>query len=201
MEFLFSVQRWIQSVVSADLSAYASSGRTSVLLAMLPVGVMFGAVHALTPGHSKAMLASYLIGSRLKFLRALAVAALLASVHVGTAVLLAAVGASLVTRTIGGVGQAPTVEIASRLLLVAIGIWMVVRAALKRPHTHGEGAAVGLSAGLIPCPLTLFAMIFAFSRGVPEAGFAFAVAMLVGVGHTLCAVAALIDDARIVRWS
>ncbi|WP_425459635.1 hypothetical protein [Hankyongella ginsenosidimutans] len=33
-------------------------------------------------------------------------------------------------------------------------------------------------AGLIPCPLTLFVMTFALSRGVPEAGVAFAGVMM-----------------------
>jgi nickel/cobalt exporter len=48
---------------------------------------------------------------------------------------------------------------------------------------------VGVIAGLVPCPLTLFAIFFALSRGVPEAGLTFAVAMMLGVGLTLGAVA------------
>jgi nickel/cobalt exporter len=44
-------------------------------------------------------------------------------------------------------------------------------------------------AGLIPCPLTLFVTTFAISRGVPEAGIAFAVTMMAGVALTLSAVA------------
>jgi len=50
---------------------------------------------------------------------------------------------------------------------------------------------VGVVAGLVPCPLTLFAMVLALSRGVPEAGLAFAGAMVGGVGFTLASVAAL----------
>jgi nickel/cobalt exporter len=58
-------------------------------------------------------------------------------------------------------------------------------------HGHGdqEGVAVGIMAGLIPCPLTLFVMTFAMIRGVPEAGIAFAVTMMAGVAFTLSAVA------------
>jgi len=55
---------------------------------------------------------------------------------------------------------------------------------------------VGVIAGLVPCPLTLFAMFLALSRGVPEAGLTFAVAMMLGVGATLCAVATLTVLAR-----
>ena len=55
---------------------------------------------------------------------------------------------------------------------------------------------VGVIAGLIPCPLTLFAMFLALSRGVPEAGLTFAAAMMFGVAFTLGAVAAATILAR-----
>jgi ABC-type nickel/cobalt efflux system permease component RcnA len=55
---------------------------------------------------------------------------------------------------------------------------------------------VGVVAGLIPCPLTLFTMFFALSRGVPEAGLTFALAMMLGVGLTLGFVALLSVLAR-----
>ena len=49
--------------------------------------------------------------------------------------------------------------------------------------------ATGFAAGLIPCPLTLFVMTFAISRGVPEAGVAFAAVMMIGVALVFGAVA------------
>lgn len=55
---------------------------------------------------------------------------------------------------------------------------------------------VGFAAGLIPCPLTLFAMVLAILRGIPEAGIAFAVSMLIGIALTLSAVAAATVVAR-----
>jgi ABC-type nickel/cobalt efflux system permease component RcnA len=148
-------------------------------------------VHALTPGHGKSILASYLVGSRLAAMRAFAVAAVLAFTHVGSAVLLALLAAPLITRTLGGVGRAPTLEGLSRGLLIAIGLWLLLRAWRGRSHPHGEGLIVGFVAGLIPCPLTLFAMFFALSRGVPEAGLVFALAMTLGVLSTLALVALL----------
>ena len=57
---------------------------------------------------------------------------------------------------------------------------------------------LGVIAGLVPCPLTLFAMFLALSRGVPEAGLIFAVAMMAGVGATLALVATATVLAR--QW-
>src|SRR5215203_3212669 len=117
MEFLVAIQRSINSVITADLSAFAATRDWMALLAVLPLGVLFGAVHALTPGHGKAVLASYLVGSRLAALRAVAIAAVLSLTHVGSAVLLALLVTPLVTRTLGGAGRAPALEIVSRGIL------------------------------------------------------------------------------------
>jgi ABC-type nickel/cobalt efflux system permease component RcnA len=57
-------------------------------------------------------------------------------------------------------------------------------------HHEREGYSVGIAAGLIPCPLTLFVMIAAVALGVPAAGLAFAAAMMLGVALTLGSLAA-----------
>jgi len=196
VDVLIAIQRWIYGSLTAGLTAFATTHDWAALAAVLPLGIVFGAVHALTPGHGKTLLASYLVGSRLAPIRATAVAAVQALTHVGSAVVIALTAAPLVTRTLVGVGRAPALEALSRGLLIAIGAWLVFRALRRRPHLQGEGFAVGFVAGLVPCPLTLFAMLFALGRGVPEAGVTFAVAMAIGVGLTLAAVALLTVLAR-----
>ena len=120
----------------------------------------------------------------------------LALTHVFSAVLLALLAAPLITRTLAGIDRAPTLENISRGLLALIGAWLIARAWRGRSHVHGEGVLVGVVAGLVPCPLTLFAMFLALARGVPEAGLTFALAMMLGVGLTLSAVALLTVGAR-----
>ena len=148
---------------------------------MMPLGIVFGAAHAMTPGHSKSILATYVLGSGLDPLRAVLTSLILAATHITSAVLLAVIANTLVTRTLVGAGRAPALENISRYMLVAIGVWLVCRAWRSQPHIHGEGYLAGFVAGLVPCPLTLFVMTLAVSRGVPEAGLAFAVAMFLGV--------------------
>jgi len=196
MDFLVGLQRWINASISADLGAFAATRDWVALLAVLPLGIAFGAVHALTPGHGKTVLASYLVGSRLAVLRGLGVAGALAVTHVGSAVVLALAAAPILTRTLGGVGRAPLLENVSRGLLALIGIWFLFRALRGPSHEHHEGVMVGVIAGLVPCPLTLFAMFLALGRGVPEAGLMFAAAMMLGVGLTLGGIAALTVVAR-----
>jgi nickel/cobalt transporter (NicO) family protein len=196
MEFLIAVQGWIRQSITADLNAFAATRDWAALFLILPLGIVFGAVHALTPGHGKTVLASYLVGSRLAVVRGLGVAGTLALTHVGLAVVIALTAAPLITRTLGGAGQAPMLEALSRGMLGLIGLWFLVRAVRDQTHQHREGLLVGVIAGLIPCPLTLFAMFLALARGVPEAGLTFALSMFLGVGLTLAAVAGLVILAR-----
>ena len=144
------------------------------------------------------VLASYLLGSRLAAFRSAGVAGVLALTHVGSAVLIALAGVPLLSKALGSLGRAPALKTVSRTLLAVIGLWLVVRALRGGAHRHEErsGVMVGVTAGLVPCPLTLFAMVFAMSRGVPEAGLTFALAMILGVGFTLVTVALLTTFAR-----
>ena len=187
--WLVALQAIIHGAVADHIQAFAGSGDWLTLLAVLPMGMLFGAAHGLTPGHNKLVLASYVVGDGVSPLRASLIAIVLTAVHVGSAVAIAVGASFLVSRTITNAGQAPLLEMTSRILLVMIGLWLVLRAVLGRPHAHGEGLGFAVIAGLIPCPLTLFVMVLAMSQGVPEAGLVFAIAMLVGVGLVLIAVA------------
>jgi ABC-type nickel/cobalt efflux system permease component RcnA len=198
-EFLFEIQRAIRGSLTGAIEGFAQSQDWGVLAAMMPLGIVFGAAHAMTPGHSKSILATYVLGSGLRPLRAVMSSLILAATHITSAVLLAVVANSLVTRTLVGAGRAPALENLSRYMLVAIGLWLVLRAWRGRPHVHGDGYMVGFVAGLVPCPLTLFVMTLAVSRGVPEAGLAFAVAMFLGVAAVLVSIAATVAYAR--NWA
>lgn len=186
---LVAIQREIYLAFADRIKMFAETGDWSLLAAYLPMGVVFGAVHALTPGHSKAVLATYLTGSSASVPRGLTVSLVLSFVHVGMSVLIALLSLPLVSVALGSVGRAPLLESISRGLLGVIGVWMLWQGFRGTGHFHGQGLAAGFAAGLIPCPLTLFVMTFAISRGVPEAGVAFAVVMMAGVTLVLASVA------------
>ena len=201
-QLLFDVQQAIRGSLTGSIDGFAQTNDWAVLLAMMPLGIVFGAAHAMTPGHSKSVLATYVLGSGQSPLRALGTSVVLAATHITSAVLLAVIANRLVTRTLVGAGRAPAIENISRYTLVLIGLWLVVRALRARPHLYGEGYVAGFVAGLIPCPLTLFVMMLAVSRGVPEAGLAFAVAMFLGVASVLSSIGTIVAFARswAQRW-
>jgi hypothetical protein len=46
LDQLVTMQRWIYAGLSADLTAFAATRDWTALAALLPTGVLFGAVHA-----------------------------------------------------------------------------------------------------------------------------------------------------------
>lgn len=190
--FIASFQREIYLAFAEHIKAFASGGGWNALLIYLPMGILFGAAHALTPGHNKMVLAAYLAGSPLGIVRGLGISLALSFTHVAMAVIIALAALPLVSAALGSAGRAPMLEDISRGLLVLIGLWMLYRAFRRTPHRHdgGEGLTFAIMAGLVPCPLTLFVMSYAIAHGVPSAGVAFAVMMVLGVALTLSAVAA-----------
>lgn len=194
---IYELQRHIHATITGYIQDFAAGGGWLAFAALLPMGIVFGALHALTPGHSKAVLAAYVAGSPVGIGRALLTSLALSFTHVTMAVLIAVLSLPLVSVALGSIGRAPALETLSRGLLIAVGLWMIWRSLNGGgPHRH-EGQAVGFFAGLIPCPLTLFVMTLAMSRGAAEAGIAFAGAMMGGVALTLGAVALLVVGLRV----
>lgn len=196
MDWLFALQQTIRDVLVGEFGRYSANKDFLILLWIVPLGVVFGAVHALTPGHSKLVLASYVLGSKLSAFRSLTVSLSLAFVHVASAVVVALAATWIAKRTIAGAGRAPSLEIISGVTLAILGLWLLWRDFRRKDHVHNEGIMVGIFAGLIPCPLTLFTMFLAQSRGVPELGYAFAATMMIGVALTLSTVAITTAFAR-----
>ncbi|MDA4848285.1 ABC transporter permease [Hoeflea poritis] len=184
-------QREIYLAFGERIKLYAETGDWSELAVFLPMGVVFGIVHALMPGHSKTLLAAYTMATPASAWRAAGTGLILSSVHILMSVLIVLLSLPLVSVTFGASSQTPVLETLSRGLLALVGIWMIVSSLRPQAHAHlaGRSVAFAFFAGLIPCPLSFFVMVFAVSRGVTEAGLAFALVMLVGVAMVLVSVA------------
>lgn len=58
MQTLVSIQHWLYGGMADGLGAVVAGDPTAVLFAMA-AAILFGAVHALMPGHGKTVLVSY----------------------------------------------------------------------------------------------------------------------------------------------
>jgi ABC-type nickel/cobalt efflux system permease component RcnA len=194
MDWLIAVRTWLYGGVAAQMR---SATDTTELLPIVATAFLFGIIHALMPGHGKSLLVSYHFGRSGRWTGGVATGALLALTHVGLAIVLVLAGVAVISRTAAAGGRAPAFETLSALLIVGIGAWLLVRCLkLHEPGGEREGKTLAVAAGLIPCPLTTFILIYAISRGQFAARLAAVGGLLAGIMATLVVVAVTAIAAR-----
>jgi nickel/cobalt transporter (NicO) family protein len=188
-----------------------------LLLALLGAAFGWGALHALSPGHGKAMVAGYLVGSR-GTPRHAAVLGLAVTITHTSAVFALGLVTLFASEYVLPEDLYPWLGVASGVMVVAIGLavmrsrfrrWRSLRAAEDRGggdrhghhrrhrhhHAPPDGAitmrgllALGVSGGLVPCPSALVVLIAAISQHRVGLGMALIVAFSLGLAATLTAV-------------
>jgi ABC-type nickel/cobalt efflux system permease component RcnA len=168
----------------------SAGGGPAALLVALGLAFFLGAAHALTPGHGKTLVAAYLVGTRGTVRDAFVLGATVTVTHtltvflLGLAVLYASFHVNLNRISL-------QLEVASAVLITAIGVWLLYRRlglgahghehhhphGHEHHHHHGEhhhphtpsrpGLAsllsLGISGGLVPCPEALALLILSVS--------------------------------------
>jgi len=189
MESLIAIQRWLYASMSSGLAEAVNVGLPS-FARIMPLAVIFGAIHALMPGHGKTVLVSYHLGQAGRLRAGFATGAIVALTHVGTAVILVLAGIAVISRAFASGGRTPSFEIASAILISTIGAFLLWRAARSTDHVASrDGKALAVVTGLVPCPLTTFIMSYAAARGTVAAGLAVTAAMAAGMILTIAGVA------------
>lgn len=136
---------------------------------LLLLAAAFGAVHALTPGHGKTMVAAYLVGQRGTVGHALLLGVVTTVTHTAAVLLVAAVLPLLFPDAVPATVQA-ALGLVGGLLIAGLGLWLLLqRLAGRADHLHlpgghshsAAGATVpptwwglvvlGISGGIVPC--------------------------------------------------
>jgi nickel/cobalt transporter (NicO) family protein len=189
MNSLVAIQHWLYSGMASGLGNVAG-GDTHAIIVAMAAAVLFGAVHALMPGHGKTVLVSYHLGQPGKLQEGIANGAILALTHVGLAVVLVLAGFAVISRAFAYGGRTPQFEAASGVLIALIGAFLLWRSWRRDHHTHTKnGKTLAFVTGMIPCPLTTFIMSYALARGMLAAGLAVTAAMTVGMIATIGGIA------------
>jgi ABC-type nickel/cobalt efflux system permease component RcnA len=189
-----------------------------VLLVSLLVAAFWGAAHALTPGHGKAMVAAYLVGTKGTPKHAFLLGGTVTIAHTAGvfALGLATLGLS---ELILPEQLYPWLTLVSGLLVVAVGSSVLSQRLRSRHHHHShshdhEGhhhhghapsdpaltqrgiLGVGIAAGLLPCPSALVVLLSAIALHRLGLGLALIVAFSVGLAATITAIGLIAVAAR-----
>jgi ABC-type nickel/cobalt efflux system permease component RcnA len=201
---LLSLQHEIQRSLASEFRA--AYGSTSVLspIVLILTAFAFGAVHAVTPGHGKSVVASYFLGQSGAPRRGFIMSAKVIATHVLSAIVLVLAATFLVHVSFGAKPvDYPAVRLISYAGVTAVGSWLL-RQSLRREHAlawHGPAAREGALpyfAGLSPCPLTTMIMVVALANGMVVLGLLVSLSMALGMTVTVTLFALAVILSR--RW-
>jgi ABC-type nickel/cobalt efflux system permease component RcnA len=173
-----------------------------VLLAAL-LAMFWGAAHALGPGHGKAIVAAYLVGTRGKARHAALLGLTVTVTHTIGVFALGLVTLAL-SQFIVPEQLYPWLNLASALLVVVVGLAVLrTRAAHAHDHDHEHHhargiVATGISGGLLPCPSALVVLLAAISLHRVGYGLLLIVAFSIGLAAAITAVGLLAVGAKSV---
>jgi nickel/cobalt exporter len=196
----------------AGLFEDAASGE-GVLLLLLLAAFGWGALHALSPGHGKAMVAAYLVGTRGKPRHAIALGATVTVTHT-IGVFALGIATLALSQYVLPEDLYPWLTLVSGLLVVTIGASVLrsrvrkARHAHAHDHAHGQDHShehelswkgllgMGTAAGLIPCPSALVVLLAALSQHEVALGLVLITAFSLGLAATLTGLGLIVVSAR-----
>jgi len=185
-------------------------GRGGILIALWLAAVL-GAAHALLPGHSKAVVGAYLVGSNGTVGDAVSLGAIVTAAHTGVVLLFGLLMWNL--ERFAPERVQPWLQVSSGALITALGVWMVGSGLTKlrvgaRPGAAGserfayvprKGAktgrrskkslvSLGLAGGMVPCGDALVLLLFAHAQGRTAFGLVLVTAFGAGMALVLIAI-------------
>jgi ABC-type nickel/cobalt efflux system permease component RcnA/tetratricopeptide (TPR) repeat protein len=199
---------------SGGLEALIERGDLSlgVLFVSLLVAAFWGAVHALTPGHGKALVAAYLVGTRGTPRHAFMLGGTVTVAHTAGVFALGVVTLGL-SQLVVPEALYPWLTLVSGMLVIGVGA-SVLRKRLRdrrrgaghhhdHHHDHHDQAltskgilGVGVAAGLLPCPSALVVLLSAIALHRVGLGVALIVAFSVGLAATITGIGLIAVLAR-----
>lgn len=161
-EWLMSYLGQVQGGIVRGLAAELREGG----LASAGLAFSLGALHALTPGHGKAALAAYFLGKEASVGKGVRIALSAALMHVVSGLCAFVVLQMLLRQAPTLTGRAsPSFTVVGYALILAAGLVMLYQSSRTSHASHDGAHTLTAGIGLLPCPLTISVLGFAWLQG------------------------------------
>ncbi len=178
------------------------------LATALALAFFFGAVHAVSPGHGKTLVAAYLVSSRGRLADAFYLGGIVTATHTVSVFILGLVTLYASTR-VSLDRILPQLSLVSGVLVLLFGLWLLWSrlrrdagglAALSPPgahahgfgvphgHSHGGLFSLGVAGGMTPCSEALVLLMLSASLGRLRFGLLLLAAFTLGLAAVLVAI-------------
>jgi ABC-type nickel/cobalt efflux system permease component RcnA len=181
-------------LVSANIRNIDSDDSILAIMIVLGISLIYGIVHALGPGHGKAIVAFYFLQNNSSKKEAFKLGYLISIVHSISALSVTFVIYFLIDTIFSRTfrltsGYAMQI---SAVMIICVGIYLVYESFKERNKKDSfensdqkSKYAVAISAGIVPCPGVMTITLFSVSLGHYALGVASAIIMSIGMGFSI----------------
>lgn len=197
---MLEIMRELNSNINNLIREMGTDFNLTVFAVLVAVSFVYGVVHALGPGHGKAIIASFFFKEEQPLKKSVLMSLIVSFTHTGSAIILS----FLLFYILTGIRGMMRIQlqnyfiIASGFLVTMIGLVFLIKKILcsrkidlKKSENNRNIYLVGLSAGIIPCPVTLMIMTLTISNRIVFAGLAAVVSISIGMFMVLLIVGLL----------
>ena len=198
--------RYFNTELSSHFRAI-DDGNVAPMLLIFLFSFGYGVVHAIGPGHGKALVAGYLLANPSKRAHVFQIGFLIAIVHALSALVVTLVATYLIQISAMKFFRQvnPPLFQISGALIVLMGCWLLydvwrsrnITKESVRPHNSRFGVVV--LAGIVPCPGVITLCFFAITLGHIGIGMIAALFMSLGMGLTISLAGLVVSSVQKVR--
>lgn len=185
----------------------------TLVMTGLGIAFLFGAGHALSPGHGKTMVAAYLVGSQGTPQQAVLLGLVTTITHT-LGVFLLGIVALLASQYILPETLYPILSLLSGVTVCGVGFWLLDQRLSAHEHHHSHHhhhhhapsksvtdrslIALGIAGGIVPCPSALVLLLSAIALHQAAYGVVLISAFSLGLASVLVAIGLIVVYAH--QW-
>ncbi len=194
-------QQEFQSIIASNFREIKEENSLLSIMTILGISLIYGIVHALGPGHGKALVAGYFLSHKHSYKKAFKMGYLISLIHALSALGITFFVYYVLTVIFSKTFQDTSIYMtkASGILIIAIGIYLFFEHHKEHKEdqtTDKSDIAIAFGAGIVPCPGVMTVVLFSIMMGKVFVGVMAAILMSIGMGLTISLSAILATAAR-----
>ncbi len=194
LQRLVAYQYELNRYISTTIRSLSDENSLSASLLVLGIAFVYGLVHAIGPGHGKALVALYFTSNKSDYKKAFKMGYMISIIHAISA-LIFTFGIFFILKTMFRQNFNEFSNIAmqiSAVMIMSVGLYLIYEAYTtknekeKKLHKSNKSEnAVAFSAGVVPCPGVMTIVLFCVVLGQYTLGILAAISMSIGMGLTI----------------
>jgi ABC-type nickel/cobalt efflux system permease component RcnA len=189
-EKLFYLIQFFYNYINEFIRELHTDFNYSTYFILISLAFIYGILHSIGPGHGKTIIATYFFKDNNKISKSLILSVIVSFTHTSSAIILS----FLLSYVFTGVQRFFQIKLqyyftfASGLMIIIIAlIFLCLKLlnCLKKRRKHIEFKKnlilTGISAGMVPCPVSLMVMLFAISNNIILIGLSVVLSISLGM--------------------